>query len=252
VNGLVLAEPPLRRCWISLGSNRAREASIRGGVQQLRAAFGALVLSPVYETEAEGFDGDPFLNLVAGVKTGLGVGEIRAILRRIEAAHGRERGDERFAPRTLDLDLLTFGSEVGEIDGYQVPRDEILRYAFVLGPLADVAPHELHPTAGLSYERLWRQLLQRLREQRRAQRNARLAPTVTHADARSSAQAGAPSGAQAHVHSDAQSSAASEARSRAALQQGPDAGEPVEHWSPLRPFVLDLDGPGADEDAESP
>ena len=148
-----LAKCPVRRCWISLGSNHAREASIRGGVQGLRQAFGALILSPVYETEAEGFAGDPFLNLIAGIETQLTVGEIRTILRRIEAEHGRERGAECFVPRTLDLDLLTFGDCVGEFDGYRIPRDEILRYAFVLGPLADVAPEERHPTAGHAMRR---------------------------------------------------------------------------------------------------
>ncbi|WP_462321302.1 2-amino-4-hydroxy-6-hydroxymethyldihydropteridine diphosphokinase [Halochromatium sp.] len=159
----------VRRCWISLGSNLERETSIRGGIQGLRQAFGALILSPVYETEAEGFDGQPFLNLVAGIETALKVGEIRAVLRRIEAEHGRERGGERFAPRTLDLDLLTYGDCAGEIDGYLIPRDEILRYAFVLCPLADVAPDERHPTDGRRYAELWRQLLARLRDERSAQ-----------------------------------------------------------------------------------
>ncbi len=166
------AAGPARRCWISLGSNRAREASIRGGVQGLRRAFGALILSPVYETAAEGFVGDPFLNLVAGIETTLTVGEIRAILRRIEADHGRERSGEPFAPRTLDLDLLTFGDRSGEFDGYRIPRDEILRYAFVLGPLADVAPEERHPIAGRCYAVLWEQLLARLRAERLGQPQA--------------------------------------------------------------------------------
>lgn len=174
----MIAEPSIgngclaRRCWISLGSNRNPEASIQGGVQGLRRAFGELMLSSVYETEAEGFEGDPFLNLVAGINTALGVGEIRRILRRIEAEHGRERGGERFAPRTLDLDLLTYGDRAGEIDGYRIPRDEILRYAFVLGPLAEVAPAERHPINGLCYQELWEQLVTRLRAERQDQHRA--------------------------------------------------------------------------------
>jgi len=172
----------IRRCWISLGSNLARETSIRGGIERLRQAFGPLVLSPIYETEAVGFDGSPFLNLVAGIETALRVGEIRAILRRIEVEHGRERSGEpegerdqgerqggRFAPRTLDLDLLTYGDRAGEIDGYRLPRDEILRYAFVLGPLADVAPDERHPIDGRRYAELWQRLLAQLRDAHQAQ-----------------------------------------------------------------------------------
>jgi 2-amino-4-hydroxy-6-hydroxymethyldihydropteridine diphosphokinase len=143
------------RCWLSLGSNQDREASIRGAVASLRADFGELVLSSVYESPAEGFSGAPFLNLVAGIETDLGVAEIDGILRRIEDAHGRIRGPDKFAPRTLDIDLLTYGDTVGTLDGRDLPRDEILRYAFVLGPLAEVAPDEIHPDAGLTYSALW-------------------------------------------------------------------------------------------------
>ena len=143
------------RCWLSLGSNQDREASIRGAVASLRADFGDLVLSSVYESPAEGFSGALFLNLVAGIETDLGVAEIDGILRRIEDAHGRIRGPDKFAPRTLDIDLLTYGDRVGTLDGRALPRDEILRYAFVLGPLAEVAPDEVCPGAGQSYRELW-------------------------------------------------------------------------------------------------
>lgn len=146
-----------RRCWISLGSNQQRERSLRAAVSALTERFGPLTLSPVYESAAEGFVGAPFLNLVAGIRTSIPVGQLRETLRGIEVANGRRRGAARFAPRTLDLDLLTYGDQVGEIDGYQLPRDEILTYAFVLGPLADVAPQERHPTTGHTYAELWRE-----------------------------------------------------------------------------------------------
>ena len=144
-----------RRCWISAGSNQDRERSIRGAVADLRAAFGELVLSPVYETKAVGFDGDAFYNLVIGIETDRPVAEINTTLRAIEDAHGRVRGPEKFAPRTLDLDLLTWGDATGTIDGCPLPRDEILRYPFVLAPLADVAPDERHPLEGQTYAELW-------------------------------------------------------------------------------------------------
>jgi 2-amino-4-hydroxy-6-hydroxymethyldihydropteridine diphosphokinase len=144
------------RCWLSIGSNQHREASLRGAIADLRAAFGELRLSRVYESPAAGFSGAPFLNLVAGIETDLGVAEVDRVLRRIEEAHGRVRGPDKFAPRTLDIDLLTYGDAVGTLDGRELPRDEILKYAFVLGPLADAAPHEVHPGNGASYGDLWR------------------------------------------------------------------------------------------------
>ena len=148
-----------RRCWISVGSNVERDASIRGAIDDLRDAYGALVVSPVYETEAVGFDGDAFYNLVVGIRSQQTVAEIRRTLRAIEEGRGRLRRAERFAPRTLDLDLLTWGDAVGVIDGYELPRDEILKYAFVLAPLADVAPDERHPADGRSFAQLWLEMM---------------------------------------------------------------------------------------------
>jgi 2-amino-4-hydroxy-6-hydroxymethyldihydropteridine diphosphokinase len=147
------------RCWLSIGSNQNREASIRGAVADLRSAFGDLILSRVYETPAEGFAGEPFLNLVAGIDTNMSVGEIDRTLRAIEDTHGRLRGSDKFAPRTLDIDLLTYGQATGTLDGRQLPRDEILRYAFVLGPLAEVAPDEVHPGVGRSFRDLSEELM---------------------------------------------------------------------------------------------
>jgi 2-amino-4-hydroxy-6-hydroxymethyldihydropteridine diphosphokinase len=106
-----------------------------------------------------GFDGDAFYNLVVGIRSEQTVAEIRRMLRAIEEGRGRLRDAARFAPRTLDLDLLTWGDAVGVIDGYELPRDEILKYSFVLAPLADVAPDEHHPADGRSYAQLWFEMM---------------------------------------------------------------------------------------------
>ena len=113
------------------------------------------MVSPIYESEAVGFSGDNFLNLVVGITTRLPPRQLADRLREIEAQHGRVRGAEKFSSRTLDIDLLTFGEAVVDEKGLQLPRDEILRYAFVLRPLADVAPQERHPQSGRSYGELW-------------------------------------------------------------------------------------------------
>jgi 2-amino-4-hydroxy-6-hydroxymethyldihydropteridine diphosphokinase len=141
--------------WLSIGSNIDRDAHIRAGVHDLREQFGELVLSRVYETPSEGFNGDPFYNLVAGFETELAPEQLHPMLRAIEDAHGRERTGPKFSARTLDIDLLTYGDAVTDRGGKALPRDEVLKYAFVLGPLAEVAPDEVHPEVGRSYAALW-------------------------------------------------------------------------------------------------
>lgn len=150
----------MTRCWISIGSNQERERCVRGAVRALRERFGELILSSVYESEAVGFDGTPFFNLVAGFETREPVTELRFALRSIEDEFGRVRGSDKFAPRTLDLDLLTYGDQVDEDAGRELPRDEILRYAFVLRPLSEVAGDEVHPVVGRSYRELWESFAQ--------------------------------------------------------------------------------------------
>ena len=143
------------RVWISIGSNIDREHHIRAALRELRALFGVLRVSPVYETEAVGFEGDAFYNLVVGVETDRRPAELHRLMREIEARNGRQRRGSKFSSRTLDLDLLTYGNEVTDEGGKPLPRDEILKYAFVLAPLADVAPGERHPETGQTYRELW-------------------------------------------------------------------------------------------------
>lgn len=145
----------MTRVYVSFGSNVDRERYLRAGVRDLRTEFGSVDLSPVYESEAVGFDGAPFLNFVAAFDSDASLDEVDAVLSHIEEAHGRIRGEERFAPRTLDIDLLLFGDNVVRRPGLTVPREEIQRYAFVLRPLADLAGDERHPVLGRSYRELW-------------------------------------------------------------------------------------------------
>ena len=141
----------MTRVYLSFGSNIDREHNIRSGLDALARRCGELSLSPVYESAAVGFNGAAFLNLVVAINTDLSVGELSALLRAIEADHGRTRGDKKFASRTLDIDILTYADAVGVIDGVELPRDEILKHAFVLKPLVDIAPEEKHPLLRKSY-----------------------------------------------------------------------------------------------------
>jgi 2-amino-4-hydroxy-6-hydroxymethyldihydropteridine diphosphokinase len=143
------------RAWLSLGSNIDRRRHIRQALEDLRSHFGELQMSPVYESEAVGCAGDNFYNLVVGIRTALPIEALVERLREIERQHGRLRSDDKFAPRTLDIDLLTYGDRVVDGPEIQLPRDEITRYAFVLRPLAEVAGNEVHPLTGLTYHELW-------------------------------------------------------------------------------------------------
>ncbi len=145
------------RVYISIGSNVDRERYVTAALNALADWFGELAISPVYESEAVGFDGAPFLNLVVGVTTDLPVGTLSRRFKQLEADNGRRRDVPKFSARTLDLDILTYGDIVGHIEGVELPRGEILTNAFVLKPLADLAPGALHPVTGQSYGELWRE-----------------------------------------------------------------------------------------------
>ncbi|WP_423187544.1 2-amino-4-hydroxy-6-hydroxymethyldihydropteridine diphosphokinase [Alishewanella sp. d11] len=140
--------------FISVGSNINREYNVRGGVKMLAEHFGALTLSSVYESDAVGFCGDPFYNLVVGVETTLSIAECVQLLKQIEDQYGRIRGAEKFSGRTLDLDLLSYDQQVCDTP-VQLPRGEITENAFVLWPLAEIAPSVVHPLTGQSYAALW-------------------------------------------------------------------------------------------------
>ena len=143
------------RVYLGVGSNIERERYITAGLDALEGLFGELSLSPVYDSAAVGFDGQPFLNLVVGVDTALRPGELQRRLRHIEFEHGRPRNASRFSSRHLDIDILTWGDAVGDVEGVALPRGEILENAFVLRPLADLAPEARHPVEGRSYAQLW-------------------------------------------------------------------------------------------------
>ena len=143
------------RAWLSLGSNIDRERNIRSAVRALEERFGELVISPVYESEAVGFDSNPFYNLVVGIESKLPAERLQQILHEIEADHGRRRGGAKLAARTLDIDLLTYGDRLIHSTRLNLPRDEIVRYAFVLKPLSEVAGEERHPGTGKRYRELW-------------------------------------------------------------------------------------------------
>ena len=145
------------RVFVSIGSNIDRENSIRGAVRELAAHYAPLTLSPVYESKAHGFEGDNFYNLVAGFDTAEPIERIKETLSHIESRFGRNRRENRFSARTLDLDLLLYDDIVRHDSRVNLPHPDIRRYAFVLRPLAEIAPDLRHPETGLICARMWQQ-----------------------------------------------------------------------------------------------
>jgi 2-amino-4-hydroxy-6-hydroxymethyldihydropteridine diphosphokinase len=144
----------MAQVYISIGSNIDRARHITDALRALEQRYGPLQQSSVYESDAVGFDSAPFYNLVVGLATEDAPEAVQAELHRIEDACGRQRTSQLSA-RTLDLDLLLYDDLVMQAGKLVLPREDIDRYAFVLGPLAEIAGDVRHPVSGISYRDLW-------------------------------------------------------------------------------------------------
>ncbi len=147
----------MKRVYVGVGSNIERELNVRAALDRLDQLFAPISVSPVYESEAVGFSGEPFFNLVVGFDTRLSLQEVRLQLHAIERENGNAGTLPKFSARSLDLDLLTYGDFCGVSCGAKLPRADIAEYAYTLWPLADIAPQELHPQLRISYGALKQQ-----------------------------------------------------------------------------------------------
>ena len=142
--------------FVALGSNIDPYARLRSAARLLKSHFPDARFSGCYRNAAVGFEGEDFVNGVVGFSTDLPVMDLLRVLHAIEEQCGRGRADSKWGPRAMDLDLLLYGDEVGEGPGYVLPRRDILRRAYMLGPLAELAPDVLHPVARETIGALWR------------------------------------------------------------------------------------------------
>jgi 2-amino-4-hydroxy-6-hydroxymethyldihydropteridine diphosphokinase len=143
------------RAYLSLGSNIEPHRHLRAAIDALRGRFGAVTVSPVYRTAAVGFDGAAFLNAAAIIDSDLEPQPLNDWLHALEDAYGRDRSGPRYSDRQLDIDIVLFDDRI--LDGagnLRLPRPE-LRHAFVLRPLADIAPQVVVPGSGSSLAALW-------------------------------------------------------------------------------------------------
>ena len=149
----------MTRAAIALGSNLGdRRSALHDAAARLGRHLDGLVISDFIETAPEGVGPQPrFLN---GAAVGDWAGDARALLElllAIETAAGRERPFPG-APRTLDLDLILFGSAIIDEPGLTVPHPRFRERRFVLGPLSQIAPELVDPVTGRTVAGLYRSL----------------------------------------------------------------------------------------------
>ena len=143
------------RVYISASSNIDAEMNLRTACRALAGEYGLLDISSVYRNASYGLEGDDFLNAVVGFSTRQSPQEVLGVMARLHREAGREESGKQIGPRVLDLDLLLYGDSVINEPDVQVPRRDILLHAFVLGPLAELAPEQKHPVSGATMAELW-------------------------------------------------------------------------------------------------
>ena len=144
----------MTRVFFGIGSNIDKEQTISRALGMMRDVFGEVKLSPTFESEAVGFEGDNFFNLVAEVSTNLSLEEVIKSCKQIEDDCGRDRSGPKFSSRTIDIDVLLYGDTVCD-NPIELPRGEILENAYVIWPMALLAPEIVHPTENQSMGQLW-------------------------------------------------------------------------------------------------
>jgi 2-amino-4-hydroxy-6-hydroxymethyldihydropteridine diphosphokinase len=145
------------KIYLGLGSNVEPETYLQIGILELGKQYGVLEISNIYRSKSVGFAGDDFLNLVLGFESEASAAEIHQVIEGIHKIAGRERGESKYSPRTLDIDLLLYGDQIIDVAPIHVPRDDILKYSFVLRPLAEIAPDLKHPETGKAIAEHWAQ-----------------------------------------------------------------------------------------------
>jgi len=143
--------------FVAIGSNLDPAERMLKAARAIRQRFPDARFSRCYRNPAFGFEGPDFYNAVAGFSTSLPIEALLPSLHEIEAQCGRARADPKWEPRRMDLDLLLYGDVVGSGPGYTLPRRDLLRRVYMLGPLAELAPDCLYPPSGPTIGELWEQ-----------------------------------------------------------------------------------------------
>jgi 2-amino-4-hydroxy-6-hydroxymethyldihydropteridine diphosphokinase len=139
---------------LNIGSNQDKRKNIRLALASLESNFTKITTSSLYESPSEGFSGSNFYNIGVYVETDKTINDVVNILHDIENSLGRDRNLPKFSSRIIDLDLVLYDDDIN--DKLNIPRRDILKYAFVLAPLAELNPNDIHPQERISYLALWK------------------------------------------------------------------------------------------------
>lgn len=135
------------RVYVGIGSNIDPEPNITRALRMLADATSVTGLSTFYRTPPIGAQGSPdFINGVAEIETKIGAAELKfSVLRGIEEALGRLRGEDKYEPRTIDLDILTYGHLQICRDGLTIPDPDITSRGFLAAALVELDPEMVLP-----------------------------------------------------------------------------------------------------------
>jgi 2-amino-4-hydroxy-6-hydroxymethyldihydropteridine diphosphokinase len=145
------------RVFVAAGSNVEPERNLARVCAEIAHIWPDAIFSRAYRNAAVGFEGPDFINLVVGFSAAQPLELVIDRLRGIETNCGRPRYAPKWASRTMDLDVLLFGDRIEKTSEYTLPRPDLLKRPYMLGPLAEIAADVVHPTAGQTIGELWAQ-----------------------------------------------------------------------------------------------
>ncbi|RUA06686.1 MAG: 2-amino-4-hydroxy-6-hydroxymethyldihydropteridine diphosphokinase [Gammaproteobacteria bacterium] len=142
----------MHKIHINIGSNENREHNILQAVEALRMNFFDIECSDVFESASAGFKGNDFYNVGVNATTDLSIVDVISVLHTIEDKQGRDRSQPKFSDRGVDLDLVLYDNVIDKV--HNLPREDILKYNFVLAPLAQLNAKSIHPIENKTYGQL--------------------------------------------------------------------------------------------------